>query len=301
MKIFITGGTGFVGTYLVKQLIANGHNVTILTDPILDKGFDLNIDGVDYIEGNPTIKGEWQNSVPKHDVIINLAGASIFTRWTKERKEIIQSSRINTTGNLVEALPENSKHITLISTSAVGYYGFTENEKLTESSPAGDDFLAQTSYKWEQEALRAKNKAARVIITRFGIVLGKNGGALGMMIPLFKYFIGGPLGSGRQWFSWIHIQDLAAAFLFLIEKNDLSGSFNFCSPNPVKNKELARAIGEILHRPLFFPAPGFVIKILLGEFGSVLLKGQRVVPEKLLANGFHFNYPEIKNALKDII
>ena len=148
MKVFITGGTGFVGTYLTKQLISQGHKVTILVQPT--EGNRLTIKGLTYLTGNPTEKGRWQNSVPEHDLIINLAGASIFTRWTKKQKELIRSSRINTTRNLVDSLPDDSKHISFFSTSAVGYYGFHEDERLTESSTEGDDFLAQTSYKWEQ-------------------------------------------------------------------------------------------------------------------------------------------------------
>ena len=146
-----------------------------------------------------------------------------------------------------------------------------------------------------------QDKGARVIITRFGIVLGKNGGALGQMIPLFKYFLGGPLGSGRQWFSWVHMDDLAEAFLFLLSHGDISGAINLCSPNPVRNKDLGRAIGNVLHRPSFLPAPGFMIELILGEFGSVLLKGQRVIPRRLLEAGFKFRYPDIEVALKSII
>jgi hypothetical protein len=239
--------------------------------------------------------------VPEHDVIINLAGASIFSRWTRKQKEIIRSSRISTTRNLVEALPDDSKHITFFSSSAVGYYGFHKDKELTESSPAGDDFLARLAYDWEQEALLAKKKGSSVVITRFGIVLGKNGGALGLMFPLFKYFLGGPLGSGQQWFSWIHMYDLAEAFIFLLKHKEITGAVNLCSPNQVRNKELGKAIGKILHRPSFLPAPAFVIKLFLGEFGSILLKGQRVVPSRLLDAGFIFQYPDIEEALSNSI
>ena len=257
--------------------------------------------GLSYLMGNPTTKGKWQEAVPEHDVIINLAGASIFSRWTSERKKILLSSRIETTRNLVEALPARAERITFFSTSAVGYYGFHEDEELIESSPPGHDFLANLAYEWEQEAFRAQDKGARVMITRFGIVLGKSGGALGQMIPLFKYFLGGPLGGGRQWFSWVHIHDLAAAFLFLLKQEDISGAMNLCSPCPVRNKDLGKAIGDVLHRPSFLPAPGFMIELILGEFGSVLLKGQRVIPRRLLDAGFGFQYPDIRDALKDII
>jgi uncharacterized protein (TIGR01777 family) len=299
MKIFMTGGTGFVGTYLAKRLILEGHAVTILTQAL--SGRELKMTGLSYLMGNPTMKGKWQEAIRDHDVIINLAGASIFSRWTPEQKKLLLSSRIETTRNLVEALPDGAKHITFFSTSAVGYYGFHEDEELIESSPPGDDFLAKLAYAWEQAALRAQDKGARVIITRFGIVLGKNGGALGQMIPLFKYFLGGPLGSGRQWFSWVHMYDLAEAFLFLLSHGDISGAINLCSPNPVRNKDLGKAIGNVLHRPSFLPAPGFMIELILGEFGSVLLKGQRVIPSRLLEAGFKFHYSDIEVALKNII
>lgn len=299
MKIFMTGGTGFVGTYLAKHLISEGHKVDILTPAL--SGTELNMTGPSYLIGNPTLKGKWQETVRGHDVIINLAGASIFSRWTPEQKRILLSSRIETTRNLIEALPDRAKHVTFFSTSAVGYYGFHEDEELVESSPSGDDFLARLAYDWEQEALRAQDKGARVIITRFGIVLGKNGGALGQMIPLFKYLLGGPLGSGRQWFSWVHMHDLAEAFIFLLGRQDISGAVNLCSPNPLRNKDLGNAMGKALHRPSFMPAPGFMIRMILGEFGNVLLKGQRVIPRRLLEAGFKFRYPDIEEALKNII
>ncbi len=299
MKVFITGGTGFVGTYLAGRLIKEGHNVSILT-PNPDSS-ETRLPNVSYIAGNPTIKGQWQESVGKHNVIINLAGASIFSRWTPEQKKVLRDSRMDTTRNVVEALPADASDITFFSTSAVGYYGFHEDEELVESSAASDDFLARLAFDWEQEALRAADKKARVVIMRFGIVLGKNGGALGQMIPLFKYFLGGPLGSGRQWFSWVHMEDLAEAFIFLLAHKEISGAVNVCSPQPVRNKALGKALGKVLHRPSFLPAPGFMIKLILGEFGSVLLKGQRVFPQKLVNAGFKFRYPEIEEALRSII
>jgi uncharacterized protein (TIGR01777 family) len=299
MKVFMTGGTGFVGTYLAKRFLSEGHSVTILTASAAEQA--LKINGLSYLEGNPTLEGEWQKAVAGHDVIINLAGASIFSRWTEKQKNILRSSRMLTTRNLVTALPQDASHITFFSTSAVGYYGFHADEELTEASPAGTDFLARLAEDWEREALKAQQKGARVIITRFGIVLGKSGGALGQMIPLFKFFLGGPLGSGRQWFSWIHMHDLADAFIFLLTKKDISGPVNVCSPQPVRNRELGDAIGRVLHRPSFMPAPGFMIKLILGEFGSVLLEGQRVIPRRLLDAGFKFRYPDIDEALKSIV
>lgn len=299
MKIFMTGATGFVGTYLAGRMIKEGYEVTVLTPSLT--GTEVKAEKLSYLIGHPTIQGQWQEAVGGHDVIINLAGASIFSRWTPEQKKIIRSSRIETTRNLVEALPSSADRIALFSTSAVGYYGFHKDDVLTETSAPGEDFLAKLAYDWEHEALRAKEKGVRVIITRFGIVLGKNGGALGQMIPLFKYFLGGPLGSGNQWFSWVHMHDLAEAFVFLLNHRDLSGAINLCSPKPLRNKDLAKVLGKVLHRPSFMPSPGFMIRLILGEFGDVLLKGQRVIPHRLLDAGFQFRYPDIEEALKSII
>lgn len=296
----MTGGTGFVGTYLAGRLMEKGHGVTVLTSML--NAADRKKSAVSYLVGNPTFPGKWQEAIRDHDVIVNLAGASIFSRWTPEQKKILRASRIETTRNLVDAIPEKGERtITFFSTSAVGYYGFHDDEALTESSPAGNDFLARLAADWEEEALRAADKGVRVVITRFGIVLGRDGGALGQMIPLFRYFLGGPLGSGRQWFSWVHMADLTAAYLFLLGRPEIAGAVNCCSPNPVRNKDLGRAIGNVMHRPSLLPAPGFMIRLILGEFGDVLLKGQRVSPRRLLDAGFAFQYPHIEAALSNII
>jgi uncharacterized protein (TIGR01777 family) len=300
VKILLTGGTGFVGTQLTLRLIQNGDEVTILSRSA--KGSGEMLHRISYLQGDPTQKGPWQEAIKGHDVIINLAGASIFAKWTEEYKGALRESRLSTTRNIVEGIPSGpSKKITLFSTSAVGYYGFCGDEELTEKSPHGEDFLAQMAVEWEGEALKAKEKGARVVITRFGIVLGEKGGALGQMIPLFKKYIGGPIGSGKQWFSWVHIKDLAEAFSFLIQHPEVSGPVNVCAPNPVRNKDLAKAIGKALHRPSFMPAPGFMVKLVLGEFGSVILEGQKVIPKRLLDSGFAFQYPDITKALQSIL
>lgn len=300
MKILITGGTGFVGTQLITRLIQDGHEVTILTRSL--KGAKGSSPGISYLEGDPTRKGPWQEAIQQHDAVINLAGASIFSKWTDEHKKAIRESRVSTAQNIVEGIPSRPERpFTLFSTSAVGYYGFCGDEELTEESPHGDDFLARIALEWEGEALKAGDRGARVVITRFGIVMGEKGGALGQMIPLFKKYIGGPIGSGKQWFSWVHIKDLAEAFAFLLKHPEMSGPVNVCSPNPVRNKDLARALGKALHKPSFMPAPGFMIKLVLGEFGSVILEGQRVIPKRLLDSGFLFQYPNIEKALQDIV
>jgi len=300
MKILITGETGFVGKQLTSRFIQEGNEVTILTRSLKESGQLPK--GISYLQGDPTQKGSWQEAIPGHDVIVNLAGASIFSKWSEEYKKLIRDSRVFTTRNIIEGIPSKfEREISLFSTSAVGYYGFHGDEEMDEESPPGSDFLARLAIEWEAEASKAKEKGARVVITRFGIVLGEKGGALGQMIPLFKKFIGGPIGSGQQWFSWVHIKDLAEAFAFLIKHPEISGPVNVCSPNPVKNKDLAKALGRALHRPSFMPAPGFMIKLVLGEFGSVILEGQRVLPRRLLKEGFTFQYPDIDKALKSII
>jgi len=300
VKILITGGTGFVGSQLTVRLIQDGNEVTILTRS--GKRLEKGSKGPSYLQGDPTQKGPWQEAIQDHDAVINLAGASIFAKWTEGYKRVLRESRVSTARNIVEGVSSDpAKKITLFSTSAVGYYGFCGDQELTEESPPGEDFLAQMAVEWEGEALKAKDKGARVVITRFGIVLGEKGGALGQMIPLFKKYIGGPIGSGKQWFSWVHIKDLAEAFAFLIKHPEISGPVNVCAPNPVRNKDLAKALGKALHRPSFMPAPGFMVKIVLGEFGSVILKGQRVIPKRLLDSGFAFQYPDINKALQGIL
>lgn len=300
MKILMTGGTGFVGSFLTARLVRDGHEVTILVRSKNEAKAGPR-DAL-FLQGDPTVSGAWQQEVRHYDAIINLAGASIFSRWTEQQKRAIRESRISTTRSIVESMDVPSgKAVTLLSTSAVGYYGFHGDEELTEDAPPGNDFLATVAQEWEEEASRARKKGVRVCITRFGIVLGTNGGALGQMIPLFKKFVGGPIGSGRQWFSWVHAHDLAEVFSYLLNHPELSGPFNVCSPKPVRNSDLAKAIGKALHRPSFMPTPGFVIRLVLGEFGSVILKGQRVVPRRLLENGFVFEYPEIDKAVASIV
>ncbi len=195
------------------------------------------------------------------------------------------------------AAPERRTKV-LFSTSAIGYYGDRGEEVLTEDSPPGDDFLARLAQDWEAEALKARDLGVRVAISRFGIVLGRGGGILGNLVPVFKKFIGGPLGSGKQWFSWIDRSDLVRAYLFVLERPDLDGPINFTAPQPVRNAELAEAMGKVLNRPSFMPAPAFMVRLALGEFADAILGGQKVLPAKLQAAGFTFDFPNIEAALR---
>jgi hypothetical protein len=301
MKIFITGGTGFVGSYFTRRFIQLGHHVTVLTRAV-GKHKDTPRE-VRWVEGDPKNPGRWQESVAGHDVVINLAGKSIFTPWTKKARKSILESRVLTTRNLVDSLSTPAAPKVLLSASAVGYYGSREDDLvLDENTPAGDDFLAEVGTAWENEALRAERFGARVVLCRFGIVMGRNGGALEKMAPAFRYMLGAPLGNGQQWFPWIHEEDLFGAMLFAAEKEALAGAANFTSPNPVRNEELTRTLAEVVHRPLFMPrVPSFVLRTILGEFGDVLLKGQRAVPAKIQSLGFRFKFPTLRGALEDLV
>jgi uncharacterized protein len=300
MKVFITGANGFVGTNLSGAFLREGHQVTAL---IRSEKKGEHLPGEVYrVIGESTKTGKWQESVAGHDVLINLAGASIFNRWNEEYKRLLRDTRILTTRNLVEAIPgEAGPGVTLLSASAVGYYGFREDEELSETGSAGAGFLAQLARDWENEASKASEKGVRVVITRFGVVLGEDGGALDQMVKPFRFFVGGPLGSGRQWFSWIHIEDLIRAAQFVISRPDIDGPVNFTAPGPIRNKDLAETIGAVLRRPSFTPAPGFMIRLALGEFGSVILKGQRVIPGVLRSKGFNFNFPDMETALRNLL
>ena len=214
---------------------------------------------------------------------------------------MLRDSRVLTTRNLVAALAAGDRRQLFCSTSAPGYYGPRGDEELTEASPPGQDFLARLAQDWEAEALKARDLGIRTVITRFGIVLGKEGGMLEQLVPVFKRFVGGPVGSGEQWLSWIHQLDLVQAYLFVLEHPDLAGPVNFTSPNPVRNRDFAQALGRALGRPSFMPAPAFMMRLMLGELAEVVLTGQKFLPERLLAAGFQFLYPTIDQALKHLL
>jgi uncharacterized protein (TIGR01777 family) len=298
MKVTITGGTGFVGSATARHFSAKGYQVSAIGSSVFPEA--AGDTSYARISADTTAPGPWQRHVEQADIIINLAGRTIFKRWTKRYKQVLRDSRILTTRHVVDALRENAGQV-LISASATGYYGDRRDEILPETASSGENFLAGLSADWEQEALAAARKGTRVVIARLGIVLDAGGGAMGKMIPAFRFFLGGPLGSGRQWFSWIHMQDVIRAMDFAAITPDIRGAVNFCAPNPVQNRKLAQAIGTAVHRPALIPTPGWAVRLAFGEFGATLLESQRAVAGKLLDSGFRFQYPEIQGALAQIV
>ncbi len=299
MNVLITGGSGFVGRFLTDLLLKKGYVVTALGGHKHDN-LSLHQD-FRYVVADTTQQGEWQELVVRQDALINLAGRSVFHLWNDSYKKQIYDSRILTTRNLVEALPSVDGPRVLISTSAAGFYGNGGEQDLDESAAAGDDFLASVCADWEDEARAAEKKGVRVALARFGVVLGPGGGALQTMRLPFQLGLGGPLGSGKQWFPWIHLQDLAEAICLILEGENLSGPFNFTAPESVRQKEFADSLGRALHRPTFFPTPAFMMKLLLGEFGVSLLQGQKLAPAALLNSGFSFSFPQLAMALDDLV
>jgi uncharacterized protein (TIGR01777 family) len=298
MKILITGGLGFIGTNLSDYLLEKGYSVIAVGRAANQDR--ITSDRYKYISGDTTRPGDWQAALDDVDVVVNLVGKSIFKRWSESYKKEIYDSRILTTRNVVDALPADQS-VVLCSASGAGYYGNRGDDILKEDEKPGDDFLASVSVDWEAEALKGAAKGIRVAVMRFGVILGKGGGALAKMIPAFKFFMGGPIGNGNQWFPWMHLSDLMAAIVFICEHPQVSGPLNFCAPQPVRNRELASTLGEVLGRPAIMPAPAFMIRLLFGEFGNVLLDSQHTIPDTLLSHGFEFQHPDILSALKEVI
>jgi uncharacterized protein (TIGR01777 family) len=298
MKLLITGGTGFVGAALTGRLLDQGHEVTVIgSSPRCRLPPHSHLL---YIAADTTKPGDWQKQIAGQDALVNLAGRSVFNLWTAAYKESIANSRILTTRNLVDALPSATQTV-LLSTSAAGYYGDGGEAEKTEADPCGDDFLARVCRDWEAAATAAGQKGARVALMRFGVVLGRGGGAIATMKTPFTLCLGGPLGSGRQWFPWIHLDDVVNAILFLLSAEECSGPFNFTAPESVRQKDFARRLGEALHRPALLPTPALVMKLVLGEFGRSLLQGQKAIPRALPACGYVFHYPELVPALREIL
>lgn len=293
MRILITGGTGFIGSALARELRDEGHDVIITTRQRSDSADRLTWNPPDLIPSE---------IISKIDAVINLAGEPIAPeRWTEERKKRMMSSRVDTTRALVESMKNaGTRPKVLISASAVGYYGPHGDEVITEDSPPASDFLAGVCRAWEEEALKAEESGARVVLVRIGGVLEKDGGILKQMTAQFNFMMGGPVGDGTQWFSWIHRDDIVGIIKFALLNDSISGPVNGTAPAPVTNLTFSTALGKAMKRPSYVSIPAFVIKMALGELADVLLTGQRVVPEKALKAGYEFKHPEIKEALKTI-
>ena len=301
MKIAIAGATGFVGSRLVEQLQAQGHQVLVLTRS--PQQASNRFGSAEIVGYNPLKSGEWQASIDGCDAVINLAGEPIAEkRWTPAQKRVMLESRQVGTEKIVEAIEQaTTKPPVLINASAIGYYGTSETSKFDETSPAGTDFLAGVCTKWEAAANKASDSGTRVVILRLGIVLGENGGALGKMLAPFSAFVGGPIGSGKQWFSWIHRDDVVKLMIAAITDSNMRGVYNATAPNPVTMTDFAQTLGTVMNRPSWLPVPNFALEAMLGEGAIVVLQGQQVIPTNTLAQGFEFQYPTLTPALAAIL
>jgi hypothetical protein len=304
MKALIAGGTGLIGRALIDDLLARGHRVVLLTRSIA-RAQSAAHPNLEIVSWDGTTNGPWNDVLETANAVINLAGEPIGSgRWTKARKHRIRSSRIDATRALVTAIARaKNRPATFISASAVGYYGNVPDGDVTESAPKGRGFLADICEEWEREALQALRAAPniRVLLLRTGIVLDPSAGALKKMLLPFRLFAGGPLGSGRQWFPWIHLSDEVAAIRFLLEHPSASGAFNLSAPNPVTMREFARELGHALRRPSWAAVPASVLRTALGEMASMVLEGQRTVPARLTELGYRFRFPELTGALRDLL
>jgi uncharacterized protein len=290
MRIAATGATGFIGRRLVESLRAAGHEVRVLSrkpgpyqwDPL----------------GGPPSKAALEGV----DAVVHLAGEPVAQRWTPPAKRLIRESRVLGTRHLVQAFSSLSKPpAVLVAASAVGYYGSRGEEVLTEDAPPGAGFLPETCVEWEQASESAAGLGVRVVRLRIGVVLGRGGGALQQMLPPFRMGVGGPLAGGRQWMSWIHLEDLVGLIRFALENPSVAGPLNATAPTPVRNAEFTRALAGVLHRPAFFPVPALALKLLFGEMSEVVLGSQRAVPQAAERAGFDFHFPEAAGALQSII
>jgi len=305
MKVAVTGATGFVGSRLVERLQSEGHQILVLTRSAesAKRVFPVAaFPNVEIMAYSPLESGAWQRSISGCDAVVNLAGAPIAeSRWTAERKQEISDSRKLGTRKIVEAIAQaNPKPTVLVNSSAIGYYGTSETATFEESAKPGSDFLAQVCQDWEYEAERVKSAGVRPVILRTGIVLGMGGAIAKMLLP-FRMFAGGPIGSGRQWFSWIHRDDLVSLILQALTQTDMAGTYNATAPNPVRMAELCQALGQVMNRPSWLPVPDFALEALLGDGAQVVLQGQQVLPKRTESSGFQFAYSTVKPALEEIL
>ena len=293
MKILISGGTGFVGRALVGQAFAAGHSVTVASRRPAD--VHMAFAQLKIVANYPDLSG--------FDAVVQLSGENLFAkRWNDAQKEVIRKSRIESARAIVDALAKaEKKPRAYVQASAIGFYGSDRGEELLDESAApGDDFLAGVCREWESTAAKARELGVATTCLRTGIVLGKGGGALAQMIPPFKLGLGGPIGAGRQWMSWVHIQDLARLIVFALEK-ELDGPLNGVAPEPARNKDFTKALGKVLHRPTIFPIPPFGLKLRFGEVADVLTGSLRCSAERALASGFQFKHPTLEKTLADVL
>ncbi len=295
-NVLISGGSGAIGSRLSELLLSKSYNVSIITRSNSKKVNNINYINIREFESNAL------NIVAKYNVVINLAGAGIASKsWTNKYKNEIINSRVNITKLLAESIDSASNKPELfISASAIGFYGDRSDEILTEDSGAGNGFLADVCKLWESSA-QVTNSTTRKVITRIGIVLDKSSGALPKMAEPFKFYAGASLGSGKQWYSWIHIEDIINAFLFIIENEKIEGIVNFCSPNSLTNREFTHVLGDVLGKPSFMAVPKMVLKVMLGESSEMVLNSQRVMPKKLIESGFNFKYSNLKESLENLL
>jgi uncharacterized protein len=306
MRVFVTGGTGLIGSRLIGRLMERRDWPVLLTRRFgaARQMFGTNCE---VVEGDPMQPGEWQDKAAGCEAVVNLAGENLFNRrWNAAFKTLMTDSRVKSTRHVIEALQRNPKRSDgspkiLVNTSAIGYYGPHGDEELTEQSPQGNDFLANLCVEWEKAALAAQSAGIRVALVRVGVVLDKLGGALSKLLTPFKLCVGGPIGNGKQWMSWIHHADMIGLFLLALDNAQASGPLNGTAPNPVTNRDFGKALGKALHRPAFMPTPTFALRLMLGEVANVVAKGQRVVPHLPLQLGYQYKFPTIDAALADIL
>lgn len=298
MNILITGGTGFIGDELRTLLLKKGHNLVIVTRSPKEYE-DENAKNQRFIAWDDDLVAAVNNV----DAVINLAGENIFAwRWTPEKKERILNSRIRVTNRLTKAMAESeNKPDVFISASGASIYGDRGDEILNESEASSDDFLANVCVKWESASQKVSELGIRVVNPRIGVVLEEGGGALEKMIPPFKFFVGGPIGTGNQYMSWIHRTDLCRSFIFALENEQVKGAYNACSPNPVTMNEFSKTLGAVMNRPAIFKVPEFAINMVMGEVAKTVTDSIRMQPKKLQEAGFHFLFEELEEALADIL
>lgn len=298
MVIAVTGATGLVGSRLVSRLSAQGHTVRILTRNVDKARSQLPYARLQFYN----IQRQLSDALKGATGVVNLAGEPIATRWSASLKREIKNSRVITTAKLAEAinaLPEAERPEVICSASAVGYYGNSQSQTFNESSTSGRDYLAEVCRDWENAAKQSKTK--RVVIVRTGIVLAKEGGAMAKMLPIFNIFAGGPLGTGQQWCSWIHRDDLVNLYIEALQNSSFDGTYNATAPNPVRMSELCSSMGRVLGRPSWLPVPEFALQTLLGEGAKVVLEGQRVLPARAQEQGFDFKFDDVDIAVRDIV